>query len=74
MRVTPEHLPADLEQFVALLRDTVDGGASLGFLPPVSPGDASAYWAGVGAAVAGGTRVLLAAREQGALLGAVTRS
>lgn len=53
-----------------LLADAVDGGASIGFLPPLAPGEAEAYWAGVGAAIRAGSRVLLVARgDAGALVG-----
>lgn len=44
------HRPA----LVALLQDAVDGGASVGFLPPLAAEDASAYWDSVAAALAGG--------------------
>lgn len=50
---------------VALLRDVVEGGASVGFLPPLAPATAAAYWATVAAAVEEGSRVLLAARSAG---------
>ena len=48
---------------VALLRDAVDSGASIGFLPPLSEDEAVEYWRSVGAAVAEGSRVLFAARD-----------
>jgi ribosomal protein S18 acetylase RimI-like enzyme len=56
---------------VALLRDVVDAGASVGFLPPLAPSTASAYWQAVAAAIEDGSRVLLAARraEDGAIVG-----
>jgi ribosomal protein S18 acetylase RimI-like enzyme len=48
----------------------VDGGASVGWLPPLGTDEADAYWRTVEAAVAAGTRVLLAARDgEGALVG-----
>lgn len=50
---------------VALLGDAVDSGASLGFLPPLLPARAAAYWGGVFDDVEAGTRVLLAARGAG---------
>lgn len=49
----------------ALLKDVVDGGASVGFLPPLSAGEASAYWESVAAAVEGGGRRLWIARRAG---------
>jgi ribosomal protein S18 acetylase RimI-like enzyme len=50
----------------------VDGGASVGFLPPLGEAEALRYWDTVEAAVAGGSRVLLVAIDAagGALLGA----
>jgi acetyltransferase len=55
---------------ITLLRDAVDSGASLGFLPPLATATAAAYWRGVVADVEEGSRVLLAARAaDGALVG-----
>jgi len=48
---------------IALLRDVVDDGGSVGFLPPLSEEDAREYWEGVAAAVKGGGRLLWVARE-----------
>ena len=48
---------------VALLRNVVDDGGSVGFLPPLSEEDAREYWEGVAAAVKGGGRLLWVARE-----------
>lgn len=56
---------ARLPELAAILTDAVDGGASVGFLPPLAPGDARAYWESVAAAVADGSRVLLVARADG---------
>jgi acetyltransferase len=55
----------------AVLRDAVDGGASVGFLPPLAPATAAAYWAAVVAALDVGSRVLLVARraEDGTIVG-----
>ena len=47
----------------ALLRDAVDSGASVGFLPPIEEADAAAYWDTVAAAIGEGSRVVLAARD-----------
>lgn len=61
-----------LPELVALLRDVVDSGASVGFLPPLGGDEALAYWRKALADVADGSRVLLAARDaRGALVGAV---
>lgn len=69
--VAPEQLDEYAASFVALLQDAVDSGASVGFVPPLDDDAARRYWAGVRAALGTGHRVLLAAVEQGAILGAV---
>ena len=43
----------------------MDGGASVGFLPPLSADEAAAYWDSVAAAIAGGGRRLWIARGAG---------
>jgi len=47
----------------ALLRDAVDSGASVGFLPPLAEAEADAYWRGIVAAVREGSCLLLVARD-----------
>jgi acetyltransferase len=49
----------------AVLMDSVEGGASVGFLPPLDPADAIAYWRSVAAALRDGVKVLLIARGAG---------
>ncbi len=54
----------------ALLKDAVDSGASVGFLPPLAEGEGEAYWRTVVESVRDGSCVLLVAREaDGALVG-----
>lgn len=55
----------------ALLRDAVESGASVGYLPPLEQDMAAAYWQEVERDVAAGRRVLLAAFEGPDLLGSV---
>ena len=50
-------------ELVALLRDAVDSGASVGFLPPLAEAEADAYWQTVAAAVREGSCVLMVARD-----------
>lgn len=69
--VTPEQVDERNVPLVALLRDAVDSGASIGFVPPLDEREARGYWTGVRAALSAGNRVLLAAVEQGEILGAV---
>jgi acetyltransferase len=54
----------------ALLIDSVEGGASVGFLPPLSEGAAAEYWRGVLAALGPGL-VLWVAELDGRILGTV---
>jgi acetyltransferase len=55
---------------VALLKDAVNSGASVGFLPPLAEADGERYWRGVIGEIRGGSCVLLGAREaDGALVG-----
>jgi ribosomal protein S18 acetylase RimI-like enzyme len=67
----PGRLDEDAASLVALLQDAVASGASVGFVPPMGARAARAYWAGVKNAITGGNRILLAAVEQGDVLGAV---
>jgi GNAT superfamily N-acetyltransferase len=53
-------------ELIDILVDCVDGGASVGFLPPLGRDEAAAYWASVADALAAGSRMLLVARRAGA--------
>jgi acetyltransferase len=53
-----EHL---LPALVELLRESVNGGASLGFLPPLTHHEARRYWLALGTELRGGSRLLFAA-------------
>ena len=56
----------------ALLIDCVHGGASVGFMAPLSAARAQAFWQGVAAGVGRGERALLVAEDAaGAVLGTV---
>ena len=60
----------ELRALVGLLKDAVDSGASVGFLPPLAEAEGEAYWRGVIEAVRDGSCVLLGARDaDGALVG-----
>ncbi len=72
IRIVPAgELPALLPALTELLRDAVDGGASLGFLPPLDPAEGAAYWHSVLADVRAGTRLLFVARGDGRITGSV---
>lgn len=62
-----------LSELVEALREAVEDGASVGFLPPLGVDEARRYWEGVIGALREGSRVLLVARSanDGVLLGTV---
>lgn len=64
---TAQSIPA----LARLLQDTVASGASVGFLPPLSEEEASAYWREVVSALREPYRILLVAREAEEIVGAV---
>jgi acetyltransferase len=69
-RLTVEEAATHEAELVAVLVDSVDGGASVGFLPPLDPAEAAAYWQSVRSAIRDDTRVLLIARnDAGAIVG-----
>ncbi len=65
----------DISPFVAdlneILVETVAAGASIGFLPPVAPERADAYWQFVQNAVYSGERLIFIAHEEGRAYGVV---
>jgi acetyltransferase len=65
------HAQQDLPHLVELLCDTVASGASVGFLPPLSPDEAEAYWKGVLADLAQGYVLLWAAYHGSRIVGSV---
>ena len=56
---------------VDLLRDALDDGASLGFLPSMTDDDARSYWRGVVTALQGQSRLLFVAWQEEQLVGTV---
>ncbi len=60
-----------LPELVGHLQDAVAGGASIGFLPPLSDTEATAYWQGIIDDLAHGERVLLVAVREGRVVGSV---
>ena len=60
----------EIAGLVRLLKDAVDSGASVGYLPPLAEAEGEAYWRGVVDEVRRGSCVLLGARDaDGALVG-----
>ena len=70
-RLSESEARAQLDQFIALLADTVNSGASVGFLRPLDANLARDYWHEVFAAVGKGTRILLIARIDNHIVGSV---
>ncbi|HXC51782.1 MAG TPA: GNAT family N-acetyltransferase [Candidatus Limnocylindrales bacterium] len=52
--------------------DCVEGGASIGFLQPVSRENAHAFWHGLAAGVSRGEKILLVAEDTAGIVGTVT--
>jgi acetyltransferase len=72
--VTAAGMTELLPGLAALLQDAVDDGASIGFMPPLSAGEALAYWSDVQRSVGAGSRVLLVAEQGTDLIGTVQLS
>ena len=76
MGITVRPVDADLLREIlpelgALLKDAVDSGASIGFMPPLLDGEAVAYWQEVAASLANGRRVMLIAVNAEKVVGTV---
>ncbi|MGY6026314.1 GNAT family N-acetyltransferase [Streptomyces spinosirectus] len=65
-------LHARVEQLADLLVDTVDSGASIGFLAPLDRAEARAWWKERATGVAAGRLAVWAAHAGGRVLGTVT--
>jgi acetyltransferase len=70
-RLSEEQAKAALPCLITLLQDTVNGGSSVGFLPPLASEAAKNYWLETFNEVAQGKRILLAAREAEEVIGSV---
>jgi acetyltransferase len=69
--VTAAELDDLIPALVELLRDTVHGGSPLGFLPPVTRAEVGKYWASLHPAIKSGAQLLLAAFNDGVVIGSV---
>lgn len=71
-RLGPDEAAAAVPALAGVLRDCVDGGASVGFMHPLTAERAEGFWRTVAAAVARNERALLVAEDRdGRLLGTV---
>lgn len=68
-RLTPQTLVEHLPRLPTLLQDCVEGGASIGFLWPMSDGEAERYWRSILPAVESGERILLMASQDARIAG-----
>ena len=66
-----EAAPSFTGELAAVLLDCVEGGASIGFMASLTPGEAREFYDTVCAEVAAGRRILLAAFDGGELVGTV---
>ncbi|MER5214599.1 GNAT family N-acetyltransferase [Streptomyces sp. NPDC002838] len=71
-RAQGAQLAANVEELADLLVDTVDGGASVGFLAPLDRAAAVAWWRGRVAAVAAGQLAVWTARDGDRTVGTVS--
>jgi GNAT superfamily N-acetyltransferase len=62
---------AHIEELADLLIDCVDSGASVGFMHPLAPARAAAFWRGIAKGVAAGQRALLVAEDDAGIVGTV---
>lgn len=69
--LSPDEAANCLPSLTELLVDAVDSGASIGFLPPLEAADAQAYWQTVVEAMREGHRELIAALDDGEVVGSV---
>jgi ribosomal protein S18 acetylase RimI-like enzyme len=70
-RLSAPEVREHLDGLAGVLRDCVEGGASVRFMAPFSQEDARAAFEAVAADVESGTRILLAAFADGVLVGTV---
>lgn len=68
--LSPRELDANLPIFVELLQESVNGGGALGFHAPLAAAEALDYWRALRSEIESGSRVLLAASENGRIVGA----
>lgn len=69
--VTARSSPEIRDDLVVLLKETVNGGDTVGFLPPLSTDEAAAFWDEVREALEVGGRRMLIARRAGRVVGTV---
>ena len=68
-RIWPSEIDVLLPSLVSVLRETVNGGSPLGFVPPITPAQGREYWLSLRPELYAGSRVLLAAFAERRLIG-----
>ncbi|MBF9000361.1 GNAT family N-acetyltransferase [Vibrio nitrifigilis] len=63
-----------VDDLQVLLTDSVNGGASVGFIAPIQPSESISYWKDVAEDIKGNSRLLWVAVEEGSVVGAVQLS
>lgn len=61
--LSPAEAATYIPALIEILQDSVNSGASVGFLPPLSREEAETYWQGVFASLADGSRVVLIIKD-----------
>jgi ribosomal protein S18 acetylase RimI-like enzyme len=64
-------LHSQLDEFVDMLKLTVDGGASIGWILPFSIEEATRYWYGVAEQLETGNKILIVAQHDTTIVGAI---
>ena len=70
-KLSAEEAQAALPELAAVLKDCVDNGASVSFLPPLSISNATLFWSKVTKNIEEGSKVLLVARQNAEVVGTV---
>ena len=70
-RFDVNQLQSHLPEFIDLLCDTVNNGGAVNFLAPFAPEEADYFWQKIATDLRDGTRILLAALEDGRVVGSV---
>jgi ribosomal protein S18 acetylase RimI-like enzyme len=69
--LSPTEAEASLYPLSRLIEDAVGDGASIGFLDPMEKGEALAYWLSILPSLRDGSKLLLAAKRGGVIVGVV---
>jgi acetyltransferase len=70
-RFTARDIRTHQNELIELLRDVVDGGASVNFIAPLDESVAAAYWDRIAGEVDGGGRIVLVALDGDRVVGCV---